>query len=148
MVYSAFGKILTLTLEAHVRNIAYQAYAQLFQQFTLPLEGVFNTLIFKGKSVRFQQRMKVLFANWFFKVFLKVQCSKYYPNCLFVCLVARPLTWELVAGVGAIRGESLRFWEMKLMIRTRREIRFGISCSIYLQNPKSGLQNLNPDFPI
>ena len=27
MIYSAFGKILTLTLEAHVRNIAYQAYA-------------------------------------------------------------------------------------------------------------------------
>ena len=31
MVYSAFGKTLTLTLEAHARNIAYQAYAQLFQ---------------------------------------------------------------------------------------------------------------------
>jgi len=34
MFYSAFGKILTLTLEAHVLrllNIAYQAYAQLFQ---------------------------------------------------------------------------------------------------------------------
>ena len=31
MVFSAFGKILTLTLEAHVPNIAYQAYAQLFQ---------------------------------------------------------------------------------------------------------------------
>ena len=26
MICSAFGKILTLTLEAHVRNIAYQAY--------------------------------------------------------------------------------------------------------------------------
>ena len=31
MFYSAFGKFLTLTLEAHVLNIAYQAYAQLFQ---------------------------------------------------------------------------------------------------------------------
>ena len=29
MFHSAFGKILTLTLEAHVLNIAYQAYAQL-----------------------------------------------------------------------------------------------------------------------
>ena len=27
MIYSAFGKILTLTLEVHLRNIAYQAYA-------------------------------------------------------------------------------------------------------------------------
>ena len=26
--------------------------------------GVFNTLIFNGKSVRFQQGIKVLFANW------------------------------------------------------------------------------------
>ena len=94
MVYSAFGKILTLTLEAHVRNIAYQAYAQLFQQFTLPLEGVFNTLIFKGKSVRFQQRMKVLFANWFFKVFLKVQCSK-----LFICMLGSQ-AFDLGVGSG------------------------------------------------
>ena len=33
MFYSAFGKILTFTVEAHmhVLNIAYQAYAQLFQ---------------------------------------------------------------------------------------------------------------------
>ena len=31
MFYSAFGKILTLTLEAYVLNIAYQSYAQLFQ---------------------------------------------------------------------------------------------------------------------
>ena len=31
MFYSAFGKILTLTLEAHVLNIAYQVCAQLFQ---------------------------------------------------------------------------------------------------------------------
>ena len=32
MFYSAFGKILTLILEAYVLfNIAYQAYAQLFQ---------------------------------------------------------------------------------------------------------------------
>ena len=31
MVYFAFGKILTLTLEAHMRYVAYQAYAQLFQ---------------------------------------------------------------------------------------------------------------------
>ena len=31
MFYSAFCKILTLTLEAHVLNIAYQSYAQLFQ---------------------------------------------------------------------------------------------------------------------
>ena len=30
MIYSAFGKILTLTLEAHMLNIAYQDYAQLF----------------------------------------------------------------------------------------------------------------------
>ena len=41
MIYSAFGKILTLTLEAHVPNIAYQAYAQLFQWFNLPLQGIF-----------------------------------------------------------------------------------------------------------
>ena len=33
MFYSAFGKILTLTLEAHVLNIAYQVYAQLFCPF-------------------------------------------------------------------------------------------------------------------
>ena len=31
MFYSAFGKILTLSLEAYVLNIAYQAYARLFQ---------------------------------------------------------------------------------------------------------------------
>ena len=33
---------------------------------------------------------------------------------------------EVGGGVGleGERGESLRFWEMKLMIRTRREIRF------------------------
>ena len=31
MFYSAFGEILTLTLEAHVLDIAYQAYARLFQ---------------------------------------------------------------------------------------------------------------------
>ena len=31
MVYFAFGKILTLTLEAHMLYVAYQAYAQLFQ---------------------------------------------------------------------------------------------------------------------
>ena len=31
MFYSAFGKILTFTVEAHVLNIAYQAYAQLVQ---------------------------------------------------------------------------------------------------------------------
>ena len=31
MFYSAFGKILTLTLEAHVLSTAYQAYARLFQ---------------------------------------------------------------------------------------------------------------------
>ena len=31
MVYFAFGKILILTLEAHMRYFAYQAYAQLFQ---------------------------------------------------------------------------------------------------------------------
>ena len=31
MFYSAFGEILTLTLEAYVLNIVYQAYAQLFQ---------------------------------------------------------------------------------------------------------------------
>ena len=33
MFYSAFGKILTLTLEAHVLNIAYQVYAELFCPF-------------------------------------------------------------------------------------------------------------------
>ena len=64
MFYFAFGKILTLTLEAYVLNIAYQAYAQLFQQFNLTPRGVFNALICKGKPVRFQQRMKGLFANW------------------------------------------------------------------------------------
>ena len=64
MFYSAFGKILTLTLEAHVLKIAYQAYAQLFQYFNLTPRGVFNALIFTGKQVRFQQRMKGLFANW------------------------------------------------------------------------------------
>ena len=31
MVCFAFGKILTLTLEAHILYVAYQAYAQLFQ---------------------------------------------------------------------------------------------------------------------
>ena len=51
-------------------------------------------------------------------------------------------------GGGGVRGEGLRFWEMKLMIRTRREIHFQISRSMYLQNPKSGFQNLNSDFPI
>ena len=68
MFYSAFGKILTLTLEAHVLKIAYQAYAQLFQYFNLTVtpQGVFNALIFKGKPVRFQQRMTGLFANWLF----------------------------------------------------------------------------------
>ena len=38
IVYFAFGKILTLTLEAHV--------------------------LYNLKAMRFQQRMKVLFANW------------------------------------------------------------------------------------
>ena len=31
MVCFAFGKILTLTLEAHILYVAYQVYAQLFQ---------------------------------------------------------------------------------------------------------------------
>ena len=60
MFYSAFGKILTLMcLILLIRLIA-----QLFQKFNLTPRGVFNALIFKGKPVRFQQRMSGLFANW------------------------------------------------------------------------------------
>ena len=68
--------------------------------------------------MRFQQRMKGLFANWpFLKVLLKVQCK------LFICMLSSQ-AFDLGAG------ESLRFWEMKLIIRTRREIRIQISRSI------------------
>ena len=44
--------------------------------------------------MRFQQRMKVLFANWFFKVFLKVQCSK-----LFICMLGSQ-AFDLGVGSG------------------------------------------------
>ena len=54
-----------------------------FSSSISPFREFFNALIFKGKSVRFQQRMKGLFANWpFFKVLLKVQSSK-----LFICML-------------------------------------------------------------
>ena len=65
--------------------------------------------------MHFEQRMKGLFANWpFFKVLLKVQCRK-----LFICMRSSQ-AFDL--GVG----ESLRFWEKKLIIRTRMEIRVQI----------------------
>ena len=65
--------------------------------------------------MHFEQRMKGLFANWpFFKVLLKVQCKK-----LFICMRSSQ-AFDL--GVG----ESLRFWEKKLIIRTRMEIRVQI----------------------
>ena len=54
----------------------------------------------------------------FFIVLLKVQCSK-----LFICMRSSQ-AFDL--GVG----ESLRFWEMKLIIRTRRDIHVQISRSI------------------
>ena len=56
----------------------------LLVQSPIPLQGVFNAFIFKGKSVRFQQRMKGLFAKFaFFKVLLRVQYSK-----LFICILS------------------------------------------------------------
>ena len=84
--------------------------------------------------MRFQQRMKGLFAKFaFFKVLLKVQCSK-----LFICILssqALELGWIGGGGVGGGGGrervgEILRVWEMKLIIRTRRVICFWISRSI------------------
>ena len=120
MFYSAFGKILTLSLEAHVLNIAYHAgLCTTLSIVQSQPSGIFNALIFKGKPVRFQQRIKGLFANWpFFKVLLKVQCRK-----LFICMRSSQ-AFDL--GVD----KSLRFWEKKLIIRTRREIRVQISRSI------------------
>ena len=65
--------------------------------------------------------------------FLKVLCSK-----LFICMLGNQ-AFDL--GVG------LRFWDMKLMIRTGREMRFRISCSIAksesrISKSKSGFPNL------
>ena len=106
-----------------------------FNSSISPFRGVFNALIFKGKLVRFQQRMKGLFANWpFFKVLLKVQCRK-----LFICMRSSK-AFDL--GVG----ESLRFWKKKLIIRTRREIRVQISrliakSKMWISISKSGFPN-------
>ena len=79
--------------------------------------------------MRFQQRMKGLFAKFaFFKVLLKVQCSK-----LFICILSSQAFELGYIGVGGGEGrvdEILRVWEMKLIIRTRRAICFWISCLI------------------
>ena len=68
VVYFAFGKILTLTLEAHMLNISVILLIRLdmhnsFNSSISRLES-FQRFEFKGRSVRFQQCMKVLFANW------------------------------------------------------------------------------------
>ena len=69
--------------------------------------------------MRFKHRMNVLFANWsFLKSYHKCKCSK-----LFICILS---SQAIDLGVG----ESLRFWEMKLFIRTSREILFWILHSI------------------
>ena len=84
--------------------------------------------------MRFQQRIKGLFANWpFFKVLLKVQCRK-----LFICMRSSQ-AFDL--GVD----KSLRFWEKKLIIRTRREIRVQISRSI--ARSKMRISILKSGFP-
>ena len=85
--------------------------------------------------MRFQQRMKGLFANWpFFKVLLKLQGRK-----LFICMRSSQ-AFDLRVG------ESLRFWEKKLIIRTRREIRVQISrliakSKMWISISKSGFPN-------
>ena len=72
-----------------------------------PPSGSFQRFDFKGKSVRFQQRMKGLFAKFaFFKVLLKVQCSK-----LFICILssqAFELGW-MGGGGGGMGGEWVKF---------------------------------------
>ena len=82
MFYSAFGKILTLTLEAHLLYCLSGLCTTL-----LPCQGVFNDLIFKGKSVRFQQRMKALFANWSFFKSLN-NSAMYIVANLFICMIS------------------------------------------------------------
>ena len=123
MFYSVFGEILTLMCLYCLSRLS---TTLLIVQSPIPPQGVFNALIFKGKSVRFQQRMKGLFAKFaFFKVLLKVQCSK-----LFICILssqAFELGWIGGGGGRGTRGrvgEILRVWEMKLIIRTRRAICF------------------------
>ena len=94
MFYFVFGEI--LTPEAYVPILLITLKHNSFiSSISIPLQGVFNAFIFKGKSVRFQQRMKGLFAKFvFFKVLLKVQYSK-----LFICILsgqAQVKFWELM----------------------------------------------------
>ena len=75
--------------------------------------------------MRFQQCMKGLFAN---RSFLKSvnNSAMYIVANLFICMISS----RGGGGEGVGVSEIMRFWEMKLIIRTRREIRFLISCSI------------------
>ena len=85
---SVCGKILILTLEA--RAFKWWAYAPLFQWFNLPLRRIFNALIYKRKSVRFQQRMKVLIyvqIGFFWSLIkghvaaARKRCHQWWPWC-------------------------------------------------------------------
>ena len=121
----------------------------LIVQSPIPLQGVFNALIFKGKSVRFQQRMKGLFAKCaLFKVLLKVQGSK-----LFICILssqAFELGWIWEGGGGVVSEGGWNFESLgdevdhKNLIEGRSVFEFHVR----LQYPKSGLENQNLDFPI
>ena len=68
MFYSVFGEI--LTLEAHVPILLITLKHNSFNSsISDPPSGSFQRFNFKGNSVRFQQRMKGLFAKF---AFLKV----------------------------------------------------------------------------
>ena len=88
-------------------------------------QGVFNNLIFKGKGAFPTAYEGYICKLAFFKVLLKVQCSK-----LFICKLSSQafdlgLSWGCREG-GEVMGEILSFWGMKLIIRTIREIGFRV----------------------
>ena len=67
---SVCGKILTLTLEARAKLLClyilliFIGFCTTLSIVQSPPSESFNALIHKSKSVRFEQRIKVLFANW------------------------------------------------------------------------------------
>ena len=139
MFYSAFGKILTLTLEAYdflCLILLIRPMHDSFNSSISPL-GEFSTLWFL-RANRFVSnslwRVYLQTGLFYSLIILKVQRSK-----LFICMLSSQ-AFDL--GVG----ESLRFWEKKLIIRTRREIRVQISrliakSKMWISISKSGFPN-------